>query len=115
MGCWFCVVAMVCSDGFNNQTTSDQHLSKIGSESIKVWSRIVLGPFRVAGRAKDGFRTPAQESVFDIFNILSGRGCRKGAFLDIPKIENGTNIAQRREDQHEDPLKMFPGSSVENT
>ena len=63
------------------------------------------------GRSNDGSRTKK-------FGFLSrfSRKCRpKGAFLEIPKIENGTKIQLFSKDRHRDPLKRDPGSGFEKT
>jgi hypothetical protein len=43
------------------------------------------------------------------------KGGQKGAFLEIPKIGNGTKIQLFGEDRDGDPLKTVPGSGFEKT
>jgi hypothetical protein len=44
------------------------------------------------------------------------RKCRpNGAFLELPKIANGTKIQLFSKDRHRDPLKTVPGSGFEET
>ena len=64
---------------------------------------------RVAPRTVPGKRRVTQ-------NQHCERKCgRKCAFLEIPKIENGTKTARWRQDWHWDPLKTLPGSCFEQT
>ena len=134
---------------------------------MNIWSRGVLGPFWLAGRAKGGpgafpdegagakssffceksdkILSKAVENLPTIDeNLVSGRHwtilggrwrqgrfkyrsgvplCdvfggkvgRRGGFLEIPNIENGTKTARWRQDRHRDPLKTVPGSGFEKT
>jgi hypothetical protein len=81
---------------------------------MKIWSRDVLGPFWVAGAPRREKRRQTYDEVFDHF-VFYARKCRpKGAFLEITKIENGTNIDQWWQDRHRDPLKTVPGAVLKN-
>ena len=48
-------------------------------------------------------------------NWYFGQRLPKGVFLETPDIENGTQIDQRRQDRHQDPLKKLPGSGFGKT
>ena len=53
--------------------------------------------------------------VLDFWSSFGGKGGPKGAFLEIPKIGNGTKIQLFSKDRHRDPLKTVPGSGFEKT
>ena len=64
---------------------SSPNQSKTNLESMTIWCWSVLGPLWVAGRAEDGFKMPAWESVVDILNISNAKG--GGAFLECPETK----------------------------
>ena len=61
---------------------------------------------------------PGRSPAFGLMLLWSsfgGKGGPKGAFLEIPKIENGTKTAQWMQDQDHDPLKTISDSGFEKT
>ena len=82
---------------------------------MNIWSRGFLGPFWLAGRAKGGPGAFPDEGAGAKNLFFCEKGSPKGAFLEIPNIENGTKTARWRQDRHRDPLKTVPGSGFEKT
>jgi hypothetical protein len=88
-------------------TDSDQHLSEIYFKSMNIWSRGGLGSFWFTGLVKDDSGTCPGRFPGTIWSCFGSKCHPKGAFLEIPKIENGTKTARWRQDRHRDRLKML--------
>ena len=90
----------------------DQNGSKMGAKIGSKCGRGVPGePWRNGSRIKPS--TPGKAHA--PFRDNGGKGRPKGAFLEIPKIENGTKTARWRQDRHRDPLKVLSGRGSEKT
>ena len=105
------IVGCVLWSGFVKiKSTIRQNRTNIDPQSVEIWSRVSWGPFWVSGRAKDGPGHLVQ-SLCRLYERICNP---KDAFLEIPKIKNGTKTAHRRQDRHRYLLKRFPGMVDKN-
>ena len=102
----------MCLNGGNNPKKSDQHPTKICPETLKMWSRGVLGPFWVADCPKDA---SSGKGVMVLDEILVEKVVQRVAFCKFLKIKNGTKDNFFSKDRHRDPQKTVPGSGFEKT
>ena len=63
--------------------------------------------YYVLVKSRVATRTVPARLPGNFFDILGGNGDPKGAFLEIPKIENGIKTARWRQNLHWEPLKML--------
>jgi len=99
-------------------TTKNRQIQKISklSSKIDVWrSSRAQRLDNYYGLRKTGSRPGTVPGKIRVTQNLffARKGSPKGAFLEIPKIENGTKTGRWRQDRHRDPLKTLSRSNFE--
>jgi hypothetical protein len=120
--CFLGVVGRRVGQNGAKWTNMGQHGAKRipkGSQKRPKWSqKAIKKQNKMSGRRcseKFGSRSVSGRKVPKKNGHFSRKGGQKGAFLEIPKIENGTKIQLFSKDRHRDPLKTVPGSGFEKT
>jgi hypothetical protein len=88
----------------------DQNGSKM---ETKIGPKCARGVPRELRRNRSRIKASTPGKAHAPFRDNGGKGRPKGAFLEIPKIENGTEMAQWRQDRHRDPPKTVSWSYFE--
>ena len=87
----------------------------IGPKSIKICSREIIGPFCVTDRAADAPMMVLAGTKDHLFDFLDGKGSPKIVILEFLNIQNENKSKLFNKDWLRYPLRMLPGSGVEQS
>jgi hypothetical protein len=111
--CLFSVVWVACC--VHGVTKWGKQSDKIGWKSFQHQWKSGLGASLDHFGSRVAARTPKPGKTHSKSRQFARTWPPKGAFLEIPKIGNGTKIDQWRQDRHWDPLKTLSGSGFVKT